>query len=73
MGQGYCTLAERLAERRNATAKAVRGCAEEEWTRVRKFHGDDLTGACILTWHARHLGIHRGHVQILSRWARGML
>ena len=63
-------LAERLQVRCDRTQELVSECSEENWSREREFHGDTFTGAGILVWHTRHLGLHRGHVQAHCRWLR---
>ncbi len=61
-------LIKRLDERCAATEAAVNNLSEEQWLAEREFHGDPFTGAGILVWHVRHVGLHRGHIQAHCRW-----
>lgn len=60
-------LIRRLQQRKEQTAQNIVNLSREQWEKERIFHGDMFTGATILAWHLRHLGMHRGQVQILER------
>jgi uncharacterized damage-inducible protein DinB len=61
-------LADRLATRCGLTEKRLEELTDDQWTAEREFHGSPFTGQGILTWHVRHVGLHRGHVQSHARW-----
>ena len=61
-------LLQRLQTRLERTQTRVKNLSDEDYTRVRQFHGDTFTGAGILTWHSHHVGLHRGHIQTHVRW-----
>lgn len=68
--RGPAELAAVLSERRAATVAQLEHLTDAQWTVARQFHGHTFTGAGILTWHLRHLSLHRGHVQAHERWLK---
>jgi uncharacterized damage-inducible protein DinB len=64
-------LVDRLQARCQLTQALVAGTTPENLERRRFFHGDEMTGAGILLWHTRHLGLHRGQALMLTRHLDG--
>ena len=61
-------LLQRMQARMQRTQERVTNLSDDDYIRVRQFHGDTFTGCGILTWHSHHLGLHRGHIQTQVRW-----
>ena len=65
-------LVSRLTERCDLTQTKVADVTLENLERPRPFHGDEMTGAGILMWHTRHLGLHQGQIIMLKRLVAGL-
>ena len=64
-------ILERLTKRRELTLNKLKEITEDNLHKTREFHGDTMVGWDILMWHVHHLGLHRGHIQILERHILG--